>query len=86
MGEEEEFWASEILRAKGEIAVYEAVIADAEKRLKDAMRDHGVARTHRYEIKWPMRHYKAQPERVVPAKEAYSVRQSTVSIKEMKNV
>lgn len=86
MGEQEEFWADEILKAKKEIEQLEARIADAEKRLKDAMRDHGLARTHRYEIKWPMRHYKATAERVVPAKEAYSVRQSTLSIKEVKNV
>jgi hypothetical protein len=30
-----------------------------------------------------MRNYKAAPERLVPAKEAYSVRQSTLSIKEV---
>lgn len=86
MGEEEDFWANEILNAKREIEQLEARIADAERRLKDAMRDHGLARTHRYEIKWPMRSYKAQPEKVVHAKPAYSVRQSTLSIKEIKNV
>jgi hypothetical protein len=36
----------------------------------------------RFEIRWPMRSYKAQPEKVVPAKDAYSIRQSTLSIKE----
>lgn len=84
MGEEEEYWAHQILHAKKEIERLEKDIADAEKKLKDVMRDHGFGRTHRYEIKWPMRHYKATAERVVPAKEAYSVRQSTLSIKEIK--
>jgi hypothetical protein len=31
-----------------------------------------------------MRHYSAQAERLVPAKEAYSTRQSTLKIKEIK--
>jgi hypothetical protein len=30
-----------------------------------------------------MRNYKAQAERLIPAKEPYSVRQSTLSIKEL---
>ncbi len=34
-------------------------------------------------ISWPMRNYKAQSERLIPAKEAYSVRQSSLSIKEL---
>ena len=32
-------------------------------------------------VRWPMRSYKAQPEKIVPAKPAYQIRQSTVSIK-----
>jgi hypothetical protein len=31
-----------------------------------------------------MRHFKAQAEKVTPAKEAYSIRQSTLTIKESK--
>jgi hypothetical protein len=34
-------------------------------------------------IKWPMRKFKAQPERIVPAKEARTVRQKTLTIKEI---
>ena len=86
MGEEEEFWADTIIRCKRAIDTLETEIQDAERRLKDAMRDHGLGRTQRYEIKWPMRSYKAQPEKVIPAKPAYSIRQSTLSIKEVKNV
>ena len=36
-----------------------------------------------YQVRWPMRHYKAQDEKVVPAKDAYSVRQKTLNIKEV---
>lgn len=34
-----------------------------------------------YRVKWPVRKYKAQPERVVPAKDAYEVRLKTLQIK-----
>lgn len=86
MGDEEEYWIDQLMKAKQAIAAQEAVIAEAERKLKDSMRDYSLARTHHYEIKWPMRNYKAQPARMVAAKEAYSVRQSTLSIKEIKNV
>jgi hypothetical protein len=34
-------------------------------------------------ISWPMRNYKAAAERLVPAKPAYSVRQSSLTVKEL---
>lgn len=37
-----------------------------------------------YRVSWPMRHYSAKPAKVTPAKEAYSIRQSNLSIKERK--
>jgi len=40
-------------------------------------------RVGRFEIRWPMRSYKAQPEKIVPAKEAYTIRQTTLAIKEI---
>jgi hypothetical protein len=60
----------------------EEVVERAETNLKNMMRDATVGRCADWEVRWPMRHYKAQPERVVPAKEASSVRQSTLTIKE----
>jgi predicted phage-related endonuclease len=57
--------------------------ADAEKDLKVLLADAKVAVAGKYEIKWPMRSYQAQPEKVVPAKAAYSIRQSTLSVKEV---
>jgi hypothetical protein len=35
-----------------------------------------------YEVRWPTRHYKAQPEKVIPAKAAYDQRLKTLIIKE----
>jgi hypothetical protein len=37
-----------------------------------------------WRVSWPMRHYTAKPAKVTPAKEAYSIRQSNLSIKERK--
>jgi hypothetical protein len=36
-----------------------------------------------YQVRWPVRHYKAQEKKVVPAKDAYSIRQKTLNIKEV---
>ena len=36
-----------------------------------------------YQVRWPMRHYKAQEKKVVPAKDAYSIRQKTLNFKEV---
>ena len=35
-----------------------------------------------FKISWPVRNYKAKPEKVVPAQEAYSKRSNTIQIKE----
>jgi len=56
--------------------------AEAEKDLKVLLGDAKAAVAGRFEIKWPMRSYQAQPEKIVPAKAAYSIRQSTLSVKE----
>jgi predicted phage-related endonuclease len=57
--------------------------AAAEKDLKILLGDAKAAVAGKYEIKWPMRSYQAQPQKIVPAKEAYSIRQSTLSVKEV---
>ena len=85
LGAEAEALCKLIQASKSEIAGYEQQITDCEKKLKELMREAPKAVAGPFQIKWPMRHYKAQAERVVPAKEAYSVRQSTLSIKESSN-
>jgi len=47
------------------------------------LQDKPVGIAGKYKINWGMRNYKAQPEKITPAKEAYSVRQSTLTIKEL---
>jgi predicted phage-related endonuclease len=70
---------------KRQIAELQAEIESAEKDLKAALKDAEAGIAGKYQVRWPMRHYAAQPEKIVPAKNAYAVRQSTLNIKEIKN-
>lgn len=73
-----------IIGANAAIKQSEAIKEEAENKLKKLIGDHTKAVVGQYTISWPMRSYKAQPEKVVPAKAAYTIRQSTLSIKEAK--
>ena len=74
----------ELLDAKAEIKRLEEVIDDCEKSLKERLQEHTVGMTSRFKVTWPMRHYKATPQRVVPAKPANTIRLNTIQIKEIK--
>jgi predicted phage-related endonuclease len=75
--------AKEIMANKAAIRAAEAGIDEAEKLIKEQLGQAERGRAGEFVISWPMRNYKAQSERLVAAKEAYSVRQSTLSIKEV---
>ena len=53
----------------------------ATAKLMEAMGNHSKARVGEFSINWGMTHYKAKEEKVIPAKEAYSVRRKTLNIK-----
>ena len=74
--------AKGIIDNKAAIRAAEASIEEAEKLIKEQLGQAEKGRAGHYVISWPMRNYKAQSERLVPAKQAYSVRQSSLSIKE----
>lgn len=74
--------ADQIAAAKAAIEEAEGKRSEAETELKAMLGDAIKGVVGKYEIRWPMRSYKAQPEKIVPAKAAYTVRQSTLSIKE----
>ncbi len=74
--------ADQILAANAAIKEAEGKRSEAETELKAMLGQASKGTVGRFEIRWPMRSYKATPEKVVPAKEAYSIRQSTLSIKE----
>jgi predicted phage-related endonuclease len=75
--------AAGIVANKAAIRAAEASIDDAEKLIKAQLGQAERGRAGQYIINWPMRNYKAAAERLIPAKEPYSVRQSTLSIKEL---
>jgi hypothetical protein len=74
--------AKGILENKAAIRAAETHLETAEKLIKAQLGQAEKGRAGHYVISWPMRNFKAAAERLVPAKEAYSVRQSTLSIKE----
>jgi len=77
--------AKGIMASKAAIREAEASIEKAEKLIKEQLGQAEKGRAGDYVISWPMRNYKDSPERLVPAKKAYSVRQSTLSIKELQS-
>lgn len=73
--------AAIIVDCKNQIKALEAEIDGAEQAIKAAMGSATKAVGCGFTVSWPMRNYKAQPEKLVPAKEAYSIRQSNLTIK-----
>ena len=81
LGGEFETWANDIDRARGDIKYCQEIIDDREAKIKAAMQTATKADVGRYEISWPMRNYQATQDRIVKGKAAYSVRQSTLTVK-----
>lgn len=52
------------------------------EKLRDAMGNHTHARLKNFNLNWGVINYKAQPEKIIPAKPAYSIRKKTIIIKE----
>ena len=52
------------------------------EKLKEAMGNHAHARLKNFNLNWGLINYKAQPEKIIPAKAAYSIRKKTITIKE----
>jgi len=84
LGGEYETWVRDIFEAKQDIKQCEGVIDDREKKIKAAMQTASKATIGRYQVSWPMRNYQATQDRVVKGKAAYSVRQSSLTVKEIK--
>jgi predicted phage-related endonuclease len=73
--------AERIVKAKEQIKTLETKITEDETELKEMLGNATLAHAEEFRISWPIRKYQAQPEKVVPAKPAHSMRQSTVTIK-----
>lgn len=50
-------------------------------KLKEAMGNHVSARLNNYNLEWGFISYKEQPEKIVPAKKARTIRKKTINIK-----
>jgi len=74
--------AQKILDKKLVIAACESTIDDAEMKLKQMLGDAEKGRAGQMIISWRMRHYKDAPEKLSPARKAYSIRQTNISIKD----
>ena len=77
-----EIQAEKIIELREKIMELETAIDRLQINIMEQMRDNEVCNAGRYKISWPMRQYKAQPAKTVPAKEAYVIRQSKLSIKD----
>lgn len=77
---------ADIKQAQADIEDASARKTKAETALKQMLGSASEGRIGSMVVRWPMRHYKAVPAstKVIPAKEAYSVRQQTLTIKEAK--
>ena len=53
------------------------------EKLKESMGNHTIARVKNYNLSWGSISYKAQPEKIIPAKEAYIIRKKTIGIKKL---
>lgn len=75
-----------LVKAREDVKVAEEIINEQEAILKEAMGLHEQAEAfvgnRVIEVKWPMRSYKAQPEKVTPAKEARVIRLNKLQVKE----
>jgi len=76
--------AQKILSTRKEIKTLEDRVTEDEKKLKAILGSAEVGIAGQYRISWPTRHYQAQSVKTSPAKEAYTIRQSNLSIKEVK--
>lgn len=77
-----EQYAEKIIEFRDMIKDLEEKVSAYETKIMDEMRDNQYAISGRYKISWPMINYKAVPEKVFPAKEARTIRQSKLRIRD----
>lgn len=70
-----------LVRLRQEVKDIEGEIECLQTKVMSEMQDHESAQVGNYTVKWPTRHYKAQPEKVTPAKDARTIRLKALQIK-----
>ena len=76
--------AEKILAKRKEIKKLQTDLDSDEEKLKEILGAAEMGIAGQYQIIRSTRHYQAQPAKMVPAKEAYTIRQSTLTIKPVK--
>jgi hypothetical protein len=71
-------------QTKDMIASLKAVNEKIQAQIMDEMGNASIGRTGEWIVQWKMRKYKAQPEKIVPPKDAYEIRSKTLTIKKGK--
>ena len=84
LGEKNAKVLEQYLLLKDEIKQANEALALITVDIQKKMGNHAIATVPGYTVKWPMKNYKAQPEKIIPAKPATSSRQSTITVKEVK--
>ncbi len=79
---EAEEYAEKIIELRDMIKDLEGQVATHEIKIMDYMHDNQHAVSGRYKISWPLINYKAQPEKITPAKPARTIRQSKLRIRD----
>ena len=78
---------SELLKqheqTKEMIASLKEVNEKIQAHIMDEMGNASIGRTGDWIVQWKMRKYKAQPEKIVPPKDAYEIRSKTLTIKKV---
>ena len=79
---------SELLKqheqTKEMIASLKEVNEKIQAQIMDEMGNASIGRIGNWIVQWKMRKYKAQPEKIVPPKDAYEIRSKTLTIKKGK--
>ena len=80
---------SELLKqheqTKEMIASLKEVNEKIQAHIMDEMGKASIGRTGDWIVQWKMRKYKAQPEKIVPPKDAYEIRSKTLTIKKVES-
>lgn len=82
-------WLAQLVNAKEAKRAADADIDEAEAALKEYMGSHetasGIVGNTAYQVRWPMRNFKAQPAKTTAAKPARIARQTTLTVKVVDN-
>ena len=73
----------EYLKTKSDIKTLQENIEQTTAIIQSKMGNYSMGKTSKYLVSWPVKNYKEQPEKVVPAKLAKSIRQKTINVKEI---